>query len=239
MENETLQLLEQAVREFERSVLPPKLVRRGDVFVYKYTERTIQQALVLKSFRVVSGLRAIQALYESKLHQEQHIIERIVDEVTEDIEFLVLAIVDGMESPLHKKYLDAFFFDSGMQGDESHPWPPKRSKILKHIYGRAHDVYGHEPYSDDVYESYGMLSGFVHANGPNIMDSFLGDPPRLQIQYETNDTERKTFLNTFHIRISRGCIALQLIAAVFGIKALVESLESHNVYWNKQCLQVG
>lgn len=59
-----------------------------DDFVFRYAEQTIQQAVVQKLARTVSGLHAVETLLDHVLFQEQGMVQRVVDEVQEDIWFL-------------------------------------------------------------------------------------------------------------------------------------------------------
>src|SRR5687767_14604213 len=102
---QSLEVMEHAFRRLERRV-PPVEQPWKDGFVLRYRERTIEQALIQKLARQVSGLHAIDALLLKGLAQEQAVIQRTLDEIGEDIHFLVLAVASGEITPLHQRYLD-------------------------------------------------------------------------------------------------------------------------------------
>ena len=58
---------------------------------------------------VISGLRAALLLLEHGYVQEQAALQRILDEINEDIIFLMLGSTIDKITPLHQRYLDAFF----------------------------------------------------------------------------------------------------------------------------------
>jgi hypothetical protein len=59
---QTLELLEKAFRRLETQVPPPKRKPWKDGFVFRYAEQTIQQAIVQKLARTISGLHAVDTL---------------------------------------------------------------------------------------------------------------------------------------------------------------------------------
>jgi|HubBroStandDraft_4_1064222.scaffolds.fasta_scaffold284741_2 hypothetical protein len=60
----TLQALEDAFRKLETKVPPPMRKPWLDSFVFRFAEQTIQQAIVQKLARMISGLHAIQVLID-------------------------------------------------------------------------------------------------------------------------------------------------------------------------------
>jgi hypothetical protein len=76
-----LEALEDAFRQIEAKVPPPVRKPWGESFVFRYEERTIQQAIVQKLARTLSGLHAIEALLERGLFQEQGIVQRAVSSI--------------------------------------------------------------------------------------------------------------------------------------------------------------
>jgi hypothetical protein len=68
-------------------VPPPKQRPWKNGFVFRYTEKTIQQAIIQKLARTISGLYAIDLLLDRGLFQEQGMVQRVLDEIEEDIVF--------------------------------------------------------------------------------------------------------------------------------------------------------
>ena len=69
--NQALHHLDKAFKKLEDMVLPAQKVPHGDAFVFRYKEKTIQQAMVQKLARVVSGLHAAWLLLENGFLQEK------------------------------------------------------------------------------------------------------------------------------------------------------------------------
>lgn len=106
---QTLKVMIQAFRRLEQQVPPPQPVPWKDGFVFRHVEKTVQQALVQKLARVVSGLHAIDVLLLRGFVQEQGVLNRTFDEINEDIAFLAAAITNDTVTELHKQYLEAFY----------------------------------------------------------------------------------------------------------------------------------
>lgn len=123
--NHTLHHLDKAFKKLEGMVPPPQKMWQGDVFVFRYREKTIHQAMVQKLARVVSGLHAAQLLLEKGFLQEQAAIQRMLDEFHEDVLFLAYAAINGELTALHQEYLDAF--------TEKNLMHPRRLRLRKTV----------------------------------------------------------------------------------------------------------
>src|SRR5215210_6773474 len=106
---EALDVAEGAFHRLASQVPSPAEQDWGELgFVYRYNERSVYQALVLKLARQVSGLHALDVLLLHGLVQEQGVIQRTLDEIGEDILFLAHGAQEGL-APLHEQYLYAFW----------------------------------------------------------------------------------------------------------------------------------
>jgi hypothetical protein len=105
----TFGVLENAFRRLQAQVPPPKLTRIKGTLQLRYREKSIEQALVQKLARYISTLRAAQLLLRSGYFQEQGALQRILDELDEDILFLALAVTNDETTELHQRYLDSFY----------------------------------------------------------------------------------------------------------------------------------
>ena len=170
----------------EQQVPTPQPVPLKDSFVLRHVEKTIEQALIQKLARVVSGLHAMDVLLVNGLVQEQAVLNRTLDEISEDITFLAAAITNDTVTDLHKQYLAAFFAeefdnpDSPVDSTQKRNYPPRRK-----IRGYTNQVLGEgiNPSralraGESISKTY---SGFVHAASPQIMDMCGGDPPRFHL----------------------------------------------------------
>jgi hypothetical protein len=106
---ETLAFMETSFRRLEEQVPEPKWQRTIHGLQARYDERSIQQALVQKLFRTITGLHALELLLFNGLAQEQGVIQRVLDELGEDIQFLAHAVTMGTVTPLHEAYLADFW----------------------------------------------------------------------------------------------------------------------------------
>src|ERR1700692_2370633 len=89
----SLEALNRAFRQIEAKVPPPVRKPWPGGFVFRYEEQTIQQAIIQKLARLLSGLHAVEALLECGLFQEQGMVQRAVAEIDEDAWFLSIAVI--------------------------------------------------------------------------------------------------------------------------------------------------
>ena len=100
--NQTLRQLDKSFRRLEVMVPPPQRTRHGNSFVFRYTEKTVHQALIQKLARMVSGLHAARLLCNSGFFQEQGAVQRMLDEFHEDIWFLAFGVINNDLTQLHR-----------------------------------------------------------------------------------------------------------------------------------------
>lgn len=165
-----------AFRQLEKQVPAPVPVPFRDGVVYRYREQAIEQALVLKLARTITGLKAVDVLLLEGLLQEQGAICRMLDEIGEDIMFLVAAVTNDRVTELHHRYLQAFW--SELFSDPAHhagslkkPDTPPRRKVRSYISRVLNEGKPPPQAEEDLSRVY---SGYVHAAGAAVMD--LYDP---------------------------------------------------------------
>src|SRR6266540_5386064 len=98
-----LENIEKSVHVRAQRVPSPQRVPHKDSFVYRHVEKSIHQALVQKLARLVSSLHAARLLMEHGFVQEQASLQRMLDEMQEDIAFLAFAIISDDVTPLHQR----------------------------------------------------------------------------------------------------------------------------------------
>ncbi len=91
--DQALNNMENTVHALAQRVSPPQRVPYKDSFVFRYVEKSIHQALVQKLARLVSTLHAARLLMEHGFVQEQATLQRVLDEMHEDITFLAFAVI--------------------------------------------------------------------------------------------------------------------------------------------------
>jgi hypothetical protein len=227
----TLQALEDAFRKLENKVPLPMRKPWLDSFVFRYAEQTIQQAIVQKLARMISGLHAIQVLIEHGLFQEQGMIQRASDEIADDVWFLSLGVIQNDITPRHREFLEYFYAEeftdpSNVVGSHKSRGMVKREKIRAYIESNL--VSGPEAVRAKgvgkvLTKAY---SGFIHAASPHIMDMCGGIPPRFDINGAFKNfryaEHARDALNYFY----RSILAMAIAAKAFQDESLFASMRA-------------
>jgi hypothetical protein len=178
--------MQSTVHALAARVPQPQMVPCKTSFVFRYIEQLPEQAIVQKLARVVTTLRAATVLMRQGLVQEQGALQRVIQEIHEDIIFLAYALIFNDLTPLHEKYLDAFYeeeFDATDPIDSTQKrLMVRRSKIQSYIAnkeGSELDPSRTITLSKTLAKAY---SGFVHAASPQIMDMYGGNPPHFHVE---------------------------------------------------------
>jgi len=226
---QALKNMEHTLRIFAGHVPPPQQIPYKDSFVFRYVEKSVHQALVQKLARLISGLYAAHLLWSAGFVQEQASLQRILDEIAEDIAFLSFSVIYGDSTELHKTYLDAFFqeeFDPNdvvVSSKERATVP--RKKIRAYIDRVASGPKGSSKHLNAARTVSKTFSGYVHAASPQIMDMYGGNPPRFHVQ-GMRGTERHLehsadLWNYFY----RGILAFGFTAKAFGDEKMFSSIK--------------
>jgi len=218
-------------RMLEKQVPQPIKMSFREHFVFRYKEKTLEQALIQKLARVVTGLHSARTLLNRGFLQEQIAIHRMLDELQQDISFLSLARLDGGITKLHQRFLDAFYeeeFDdqeNPLGSTQKRPSIP-RQKIRAYLAMKEAEVGVSNPsrgaeLTRTLSKAY---SGFVHGASPQVMNMYGGFPPRFHISgmlgTPHEQEHRKDLWNYFY----RGLLSFNEVALVFEDLALVESI---------------
>ena len=210
-----------------RVPLPQRVPHMGS-FAYRYVEKSIHQALVQKLARSISTLLAARFLLKEGFVQEQAALQRILDEINEDITFLSFGVIYDDITSLHQNYLEAFFeeeFDAetALASTQKRPMIP-RKKI--HAYIARIESMNSDPstaveVSRTVSKAY---SGYIHAASPQIMDMYGGNPPKFHVRGMRNTPRyhehRADLWNYFY----RCIISFAFVAKAFGDDELFTSI---------------
>ena len=156
-------------------------------------------------------------------------MQRILDELQEDVTFLSLGVIFNKRSKLHDDYLAAFFeeefdADTAMESTQKRPTIPRkkiRAAIASMEIGLDRNT-GVEV-ARTVSKAY---SGYVHAASPHIMDMYGGNPPRFHMRgmrgTPRHIEHRADLWNCFF----RGIIAFSFAVKAFGDDQMFASI--HN-----------
>lgn len=226
---QTLTVLESAFRRLEQEVPPPKLQRVKGHFLLRYREQSIEQALIQKLARYISTLHADKLLLKHGFIQEQGILQRTLDELHEDIFFLVVAITNDKITDLHQRYLKGFFaeeFDnpSDPVGSHSDREIVPRKKIRAYVFrivGASSNPSRDLAVSKTISKVY---SGFVHAASPHIMEMCDGTPPRFRLSGMLGTPRMEEYEYDVWNYYYRGLLSTTAIGKAFGDGELVDAL---------------
>jgi len=226
---QTITVMENAFRRLEQQVPPPQEIAWKDSYVFRYKEQTIEQALIQKIARYISGLHAVDVLLLHGLLQEQAVLHRTLDEMQEDIFFLAVAITNDHTTELHIKYLKAFYAEEFKDPNNSiarHDKPnmvPRR-KIRAYLT-RTLSKEKNPSLMSDVGETVSSVySGFVHASSPQIMDMYGGNPMHFHLSGMLGTPRIAEHVDDAWNYYYRGLMSITVAAKAFGDKSLVDSL---------------
>lgn len=216
---QVLRHMERIVDDLAGRVPPPQFVEKFGAF--RHVEKSIHQAIVQKLARMVSTLHAARLLCNHGFVQEQAALQRILGEIREDVLFLAFGIIRGdVQASLHQSYLDAFFeeeFDAAtaIASTQKRRTIP-RQKIQAYL-ARMEEAPMDPHRGGNLFRTISKIySGYVHAASPQIMDMYVGNPPRFHMQgmkeTEIYEAYRKDIRNYFY----QGIAAFACAAKAFG-----------------------
>lgn len=229
---QALTVMENAFRRMEGQVPPPQERPLEDGFVFRYVEQSIEQALVQKLARVISGLYAVDLLLLHGFVQEQGVLHRTMDELNEDILFLTVALTNDSITDLHKQYLESFYAE-----EFADPHNPVASHRPRHIVPRKKiRAYltrvlgaGVNPSIalDNAEVLHKTYSGYVHGASPHIMDMCGDVPPRFHLRGMLGTPRIKEHVEDAWNYFYRGLLSVTGVAKALGDKSLVDSLYAY------------
>ena len=228
--DEALAIMERGAHSLSIRVPQPQLILLFGNPVFRYVEKLPRQALVQKLARMVSSLSAAYLLMRKGFVQEQGAMQRILDELNEDITFLSYAIIYGSWSELHDRFLTAFYeeeFDDETALKSTQRRPMVNRSSIRAWISKAEN--GMDPSSSvelsrTISKTY---SGYVHAASPHIMDMYGGTPPRFHMRgmvgTPRHDEHRADVWNYFY----RGVLSCAFSAKAFGEETMFADLREY------------
>ncbi|MBI3730252.1 MAG: hypothetical protein HY254_18215 [Burkholderiales bacterium] len=199
-------------------------------FVYRYVEKTIHQAIVQKVARIVSTLSAAHLLMHHGFVQEQACLQRILQELNEDVYFLSIATINNDVTALHKSYLEAFYeeeFDANtpLESTQKRIMIP-RQKIqayLASVGGSGLDRSTGNNLLKTLSKTY---SGFVHGASPQIMEMYGGDPPKFHVYGLLGTSRYQEHRDDLWNYFYRSILAFGFAAKAFGDQRLFDQISA-------------
>jgi len=234
---QVLVCMDETLLHLAAAVPQPKRIPILDSFVYRYSEKTIHQAIVQKLACCISSLRAALLLMNHGYIREQAVLQRVLDELEEDITFLAFGLIKKDITDRHRKYLDAFYeeeFDpaTGEHVATGRRTNPRRKEVQAYLSKKhGDDPHGGSQAMRIVSKTY---SGYVHAASPQTMDLYIGDPPRFHTSGVAgtfrHDEHREDLWNNFY----RGVLAFAYAAKAFKEDDLSKKIFDFSVNFDAQ-----
>lgn len=226
-----LEAMDAALRILQTRVSPPVKVPFADGFEYRYEEKTLEQALIQKLARIVTGLRSAQLLLKHGLLQEQVAIHRILDEFQQDITFLVYARLFNDLSDLHRRYLEAFYEEeldkpeNPIDSSQARPSIP-RQKIRAYIADKERAENDPSRTIELTRTLSKAYSGFVHGASPQIMNMYGGPSVGFQVSGQGDTPHQRDHQIDLWNYFYRGLISFAEVASVLGPQELLQQMEA-------------
>lgn len=216
--------MELGLRRLEKFVPAPRGVPHRGNTVLRYTEQTIQQAIVAKLARFISLLNGAKILMEHGQVHEQALLQRCIDECESDILFLSLALIKNARTALHDEFLTEFWkeeYDAPKAMDSTqNRAPPNRQKIRAWIANTtAEDPSTAIKVDRSLYKSF---SGYVHGAAPHIMD--LHDGKRFLVMGVLGTYRHEEHKDDLWNYYFRGLCAVAFAAKALGDEVLFQSM---------------
>ena len=216
----------------EESIPKPIQIPYKGSFVFRYKEKTPQQAIVIKLARCVSGLRAASLLLYRGFVQEVAALQRSIDDFQEEIHFLSLPLtLDGLE-PIHEKYLDGLFWDE--QLPELNPngrYDSKRPHVSRKDIRIASDKSAKKlaersgkpiaPLADIAKTLGGVYSGFVHGDAVSTISLYGELPPGFHLHGMLNTPHFAVHERDLWNQFYRVAVAFAHTAQAFGLNEVL------------------
>lgn len=230
---EVITVSSNAFRRLEQQVPPPQSVPFRGGFVYRFVEQSLEQALLLKLARVVTGLSAVDVLLAAGLIQEVGAMCRMLDEISEDIAFLAAPITNHELTELHERYFRGFWAEEFSDTENTlsrheKPDTPRRSKIQSYVQRVFNPTENPSLLSDVTQSISSTYSGYVHASAVQVLDIYGGEPLHFHIEGllgtpRMNNQDHDAW-NYFYRAIGSGII----VARAFGDSSLSKALGDYH-----------
>ncbi len=230
--NETLSELSRAFRQIEAVVPAPRLVTVPGGEAFRYVEKSLEQALVQKLARLVSGLGAAKILLQHGYTQEIAVLQRTLDELGEDITFLCQPLHGEPLSPNHERYLEYFYEEEFDETGDPLSSAQSRGTVtrrrIRAAIANSSIAPGNPSDNIQLFRTLSRAySGYVHAASPQIMDMVGGCPALFHVEGMLNTPRmpavQRDLLNYFYRSIGN----FALVALCLDLKELTTALAEH------------
>lgn len=223
---EGIQLSVDAFRSLEAYVPPLQWVEWRGGHNWQYVERLPSQAIVQKLARQISSSTALELLLSRGLLQEVGSMQRMLDEIGEDIAFLSLGLSTKNWTAKHKSYLEYFWGEGGGQ-------PPVQRKSIRAFNNRAFpQIVDPSTADQNGRDLYQIFSDYLHARSSSLIAMVSGPPPRHHLTGITSQQGTWSYREqapTYGYRC--------LMSAVFALRAVENGPIADHAY--HRCVDYG
>jgi hypothetical protein len=240
----TIDVCQEAFNALSTGVDIPELHEQpGRATVYRYQNQTIEIAIVQKLARLISSMNACLVLYESGMYQEMFTIMRTMDEFSEDIVFLSIAIGKDDMGVLHKKYLEEFFQEEFDNPESPFASTQQRARVPRRRILAAIAAMEETPVnpsdSQELHRTINnAMSGYVHGSSVHILDMYGGNPPKYHLHGMINTTRQSPALDYLWTYIYRSFLSFMIAAIKYNktdlIKELFEFRDFYENMWGRK-----
>ena len=227
--DDMLNVMDSVFRDFEAAVPAPVKVENEVGWVFRYRDQSPLQAIIQKLALVQSGLRAAKILLSNGHIYELAMLERVVDEANEDISFLVDAVSNDNLTPLHERYLAAFWQEefsdySDPLGSEQKRDMVPRKKIRAYLARMEGMENNPSRYVDLTTTISKTLSGYVHGASSQLMQIYGGRPAHFHTKGMLGTPQIKEHTDDLWNYMYRGFLSHIFAAKAFGSQEHVDLL---------------
>ncbi len=226
---EALDVLDAQLPRISNCVEPPILTMRNRVLVFRYQDQTVEQALVQKVARTVSGLHAALILLQAGHLQELRAIYRMQDEFADDIVFLGDIIVSGKTTKLHTKFLADFWTEEYDVDGNPFQSSQKRDRVSRDKIQAAIARQSVSPVNpSDGQETHRTIaksySGYVHGASPHIMEMYGGLPEQFHTHWKPGTPPHEAAMREATSYFYRGLLMLTHVAIIMQCRKAEDEL---------------
>jgi len=236
---ETNKFLEGCFHVLENGMPSPVPTKIEKHLSLRYKNKCLEIAIIQKLARYISGLNASLLLLESGYTQEIGALFRTLDEFNEDIVFLALPIVGGINTTeTHNKYLEVFFQEEFDKPGNAILSTQKRDQIprkkIRTIIANS-GMNGLNPHdSQEVSRTISQAySGYVHGASYHICEMIDGDPPKYFLSGMPGSYRQSEFIYNYWDYVYRGIISTALAAKALGNGDVAEKCTSYTEHFEK------
>ena len=223
---EGIKLAAEAFRSLEKFVPPLQWVEWKEDHNWQYVERLPSQAIVQKLARQISSSIALELLLSRGFLQEVGSMQRMLDEIGEDIAFLSLGLSTGLWTANHDTYLSYFWGEGGGQ------LGVQRKTIRAYNHRAFPELVDPSSADKNGRDLYQIFSDYLHARSSTLVGMVSGPPPQHHLDGITDPRATRPYRDQ---AASYGYRCL--MSAAYALRAVENGPAADRVY--HRCVAYG